>query len=73
MRNNTSKEKGLKEKILSLKLKGYSFRQIQKKLKWFMQKMTDLEFSSGKWMPELQSNLAEIYLGCPRHPENRPC
>ena len=33
MRNNTSKEKGLKEKILSLKLKGYSFRHIQKKLK----------------------------------------
>ena len=33
MRNNTSKEKGLKEKILSLKLKGHSFRQIEKKLK----------------------------------------
>ncbi len=33
MRNNLSKEKGLKEKILSLKIKGYSFRQIEKKLK----------------------------------------
>ncbi len=33
MRNNFSKEKGLKEKILSLKIKGYSFRQIEKKLK----------------------------------------
>ena len=33
MRNNFSKDTGLKEKILSLKIKGYSFRQIQKKLK----------------------------------------
>ena len=33
MRNNTSKDKGLKEKILYLKHRGHSFRQIQKKLK----------------------------------------